>query len=83
MKLSNQHRYVQRVLDLYRDTPGTSGRVRPADRRLANRAPANHPVLALLSAPHPRAARPTVARWLPRLPLLETRSLPAESRHAG
>ncbi|MCP4964022.1 MAG: hypothetical protein GY926_02180 [bacterium] len=36
MTLSNQHYYVQRVLDLYRDTPGTSGRVRPADRRLAN-----------------------------------------------
>ncbi len=36
MTLSNQHHYVQRVLDLYRDTPGTSGRVRPADRRLAN-----------------------------------------------
>ncbi len=36
MKRSHQHRYVQRVLELYRDTPGTSGRVRPADRRLAN-----------------------------------------------
>ncbi len=36
MTLSNRHHYVQRVLDLYRDTPGTSGRVRPADRRLAN-----------------------------------------------
>ncbi len=36
MKLSDQHRYVQRVLDLYRDTPGTMGCVRPADRRLAN-----------------------------------------------
>ncbi len=36
MNLSDQQRYVQRVLDLYRDTPGTSGRVRTADRRLAN-----------------------------------------------
>ena len=36
MKRSHQHRYVQRVLELYRDTPGTSGRVRTADRRLAN-----------------------------------------------
>lgn len=36
MKLSKQQSYVQRVLDLYRDTPGTSGRVRAADRRLAN-----------------------------------------------
>ena len=36
MNLSDPQRYVQRVLDLYRDTPGTSGRVRTADRRLAN-----------------------------------------------
>ena len=36
MNLSDQQRYVQRVLDLYRATPGTSGRVRTADRRLAN-----------------------------------------------
>ena len=36
MNLSDPQRYVQRVLDLYRDTPGTSGRVRVADRRLAN-----------------------------------------------
>ncbi len=36
MNLSDQQRYVRRVLDLYRDTPGTSGRVRTADRRLAN-----------------------------------------------
>ena len=36
MNLTNPQRYVQRVLDLYRSTPGTSGRVRPADRRLAN-----------------------------------------------
>lgn len=35
MKLAHQSRYVQQVLDLYRDTPGTSGRVRPADRRVA------------------------------------------------
>ena len=36
MNLSDQQRYVQRILDLYRDTPGTSGRVRTADRHLAN-----------------------------------------------
>ncbi len=35
MKLAHQQRYVQRVLDLYRHTPGTSGRVRHADRHLA------------------------------------------------
>lgn len=27
--------YVRRVLDAYRHTPGTTGQVRPADRRLA------------------------------------------------
>ena len=36
MTPSSQHHYVQRILDLYRDTPGTSGRVRPADRHLAH-----------------------------------------------
>jgi hypothetical protein len=35
MTLDHQNRYVKQVLDLYRETPGTSGRVRPADRRLA------------------------------------------------
>ncbi len=34
--MTHQDQYVQRVLDLYRQTPGTSGRVRPADRRFAN-----------------------------------------------
>ena len=36
MNLSDPQRYVQRVLDLYRQTPGTSGHLRPADRRLAH-----------------------------------------------
>lgn len=27
--------FVRRVLDAYRGTPGTTGRIRPADRRLA------------------------------------------------
>lgn len=30
-----QHDYLQRVLGAYRQTPGTTGQVRPADRRLA------------------------------------------------
>ncbi|MCP4203643.1 MAG: hypothetical protein GY769_17115 [bacterium] len=30
-----REQYVQRVLDAYRQTPTTAGRVRPADRRLA------------------------------------------------
>ncbi len=32
-----REQYVQRVLDAYRQTPTTAGRVRPADRRLAVR----------------------------------------------
>lgn len=31
----NQRHYVEKVLDLYRATPGTSGIARTADRRLA------------------------------------------------
>lgn len=31
----NRRHYVQKVLDLYRATPGTSGIARPADRKLA------------------------------------------------
>jgi len=30
-----RQRYIQQILDLYRATPGTRGRIRPADRRLA------------------------------------------------
>ena len=33
--MTHQDQYVQQVLDFYRQTPGTSGRVRGADRRLA------------------------------------------------
>ena len=31
----NANQYVKQLLDLYRHTPGTLGRVRPADRHLA------------------------------------------------
>lgn len=31
----NRRHYVEKVLDLYRATPGTSGVARPADRKLA------------------------------------------------
>ncbi len=30
-----RERYVQKLLQLYRETPGVAGRVRPADRELA------------------------------------------------
>ena len=36
-KESNCRFYVEKVLDLYRATPGTSGIARPADRRFAKR----------------------------------------------
>jgi len=35
MITSDRDRYVREVLECYRATPGTRGRVRPADRRLA------------------------------------------------
>lgn len=36
MTTASQQRFVLQVLGLYCDTPGTSGKVRPADRYLAN-----------------------------------------------
>lgn len=35
MNSSARNRYVRQILDRYRATPGTRGRTRPADRRLA------------------------------------------------
>ncbi len=35
MKPHGQDPYVRKLLALYRTTPGTQGRIRPADRRLA------------------------------------------------
>jgi hypothetical protein len=37
MSLASKDQYIREILDLYRKTPGTRGRVRPADRRLAER----------------------------------------------
>lgn len=67
--------YVRRVLDAYRRTPGTTGQVRPADRRLARDLHARGVPLrtiqdALLVASARRfcnltpAARPSPARSL-------------------
>jgi hypothetical protein len=36
MRISPRDRYVREILELYRTTPGTRGRIRPADRRLAD-----------------------------------------------
>jgi hypothetical protein len=68
-------RYVKRVLDLYRRTPGTSGRARPADRRLAatlcsRRIPIATVETALLLAVARRNLRPTGAPQLPRIATL-------------
>lgn len=35
MKRAARERYVQEILERYRNTPGTRGRIRNADRRLA------------------------------------------------
>ncbi len=37
MKSSDQDRYVRNILDRYRATPGTTGRIRNADRKLAEK----------------------------------------------
>lgn len=64
--------YVARVLDLYRLTPGTFGRVRPADRKLAlslyeRQIPLHLVGSALLLATGRRACRPDDAAHLPRI----------------
>jgi hypothetical protein len=65
-------RYVEHVLELYRRTPGTSGRVRAADRRLAANLCSSHvPLLtvetAFLLAVARRKLRPLAATPLPRI----------------
>ena len=62
--------YVRRVLDLYRTTPGTLGRVRAADRRLAAKLYEHHISVeivqaALLMAVARRTYRPLDAEPLP------------------
>lgn len=61
--------YVDRVLELYRRTPGTLGHVRPADRRLAaslraRSVPLQTVQAALLLASARRAFRPPSAQPL-------------------
>jgi len=68
-------RYVERVLELYRRTPGTMGRVRAADRRLAANLCRRHVPLAtvetaLLLAVARRNLRPLGAPPLPRIATL-------------
>jgi hypothetical protein len=62
--------YVDHVLTLYRATPGTTGRARPADRRLAadlqtRRVPLLFVEHALLLAAARRSVRPRGAPPLP------------------
>ena len=70
MPQTDAARYIARILELYRQTPGTSGRVRPADRRLAATLASRHVPLgivetALLLAVARRSFRPTGAVPLP------------------
>jgi hypothetical protein len=63
---SAQLLYVDRVLELYRRTPGTSGAVRRADRQLAaslyrRQVPAGLVAVALLVATARRTLRPADA----------------------
>jgi len=62
-------RYVRHILDLYRKTPGTRGRARPADRRLAEQlyragTPAETVRAALLLSAARRTVRPLDAEPL-------------------
>jgi hypothetical protein len=72
MPLSPRKRYAQRVLELYRWTPGTAGVARRADRRLAatlydRGIPLQTVHMALLLAAGRRACRPSDA--LPLAPI--------------
>src|SRR6266508_3625756 len=69
MPLSPRQRYTQRVLDLYRSTPGASGFARRADRHLAaalydRRIPLEIVHTALLLVVARRAQRPHDAQPL-------------------
>lgn len=70
MASSERREYVERLLDLYRRTPGTSGAVRRADRCLAaqlydRRVPLQLVELALRLAAARRQIRPPDAPPLP------------------
>jgi hypothetical protein len=72
--------YVERILDLYRRTPGTSGNVRRADRRLAvalydRQIPLEIFANALLVATARRTFRPDGSRRCARSPPSTTSSL--------
>lgn len=67
---SSTRLYVERILDLYRRAPGTSGRVRRADRLLASalhdrKVPLDRVAAALLLTIARRTLRPAVAPPLP------------------
>lgn len=72
MASSHHDPYVQTVLELYRATPGTRCRVRPADRRLAQelyerRIPIQTIRAAFLLAVSRRALRPLGAQPLAKI----------------
>ena len=68
--ISSQEEYVQKVLDAYRRTPGTTGSVRRSDRLLAaqlhqREVPLNAVENALVLAAARRLLRPDTAPPLP------------------
>lgn len=67
--------YVQRLLDAYRRTPTTAGRVRPADRRLAGQLFERSVPLSMVQAALSLAAFRRVFRHAEAAPLHPIRSL--------
>jgi hypothetical protein len=67
--------YVQRLLDAYRQTPTTAGRVRPADRRLAVELFESRVPLSMVQAAFSLAAARRIFRDPQALPLSPIQSL--------
>ena len=70
-----REQYVQRLLDAYRQTPTTAGRVRPADRRLAVQLFERGVPLAMVQAAFSLAACRRTFREPDAAPLHPIRSL--------
>ncbi len=75
MKAMPRDRYVQTILDLYRATPGTRGRIRPADRCLAQKLHQQDISVPLVRAALLLAAARRTFRDLDALPLQTIASL--------
>lgn len=71
----DEDEYVRRVLDRYRQTPTTVGKVRPADRRLAVELYRSHVPIALIEGSFALAAVRRIFRDSKFPPLAPIRSL--------